>query len=328
VSTRAVARVVALGGGHGLFASLSALRHVVDDLTAVVTVADDGGSSGRLRQEFGVLPPGDLRMALAALCGDDDWGQTWARVLQHRFAGHGEMRGHVVGNLLIVSLWEQLDDHVAALDWVGRLLGARGRVLPMALTPLVMSAQIRGVDPAAPDEVTTVRGQVEVATSGGTILSVALDPAEPTPCEEALQAVRAADWVVLGPGSWFTSVIPHLLVPQLCRAVVETRGRVLVVLNLSPQAGETPGFQPADHLAALLEHAPHLRVDTVLADARSVSDRWALEEAVEKAGARLVVADIAMDDGSPRHDPVKLAAAYDDLLGGGPGSHPGNAEGD
>ena len=139
--------VVALGGGHGLHASLSALRRVVDRLTAVVTVADDGGSSGRLRQEFGVLPPGDLRMALAALCGDDEWGQTWAQVLQHRFAGDGDMRGHVTGNLLIVSLWEQLGDHVQALDWVGRLLGASGRVLPMALTPLVMTAQIRGVDP-------------------------------------------------------------------------------------------------------------------------------------------------------------------------------------
>ncbi len=127
--------VTALGGGHGLSASLSALRRLPVEITAVVTVADDGGSSGRLRSEFGVLPPGDLRMALAALCGDDEWGETWAEVLQHRFAGTGEMRGHVTGNLLIVSLWELLGDHVSALDWVGRLLGARGRVLPMALTP-------------------------------------------------------------------------------------------------------------------------------------------------------------------------------------------------
>ncbi len=308
------AAVVALGGGHGLHASLSALRRVVDDLTAVVTVADDGGSSGRLREEFGVLPPGDLRMALAALCGDDEWGQTWADVLQHRFAGHGDMRGHVVGNLLIVSLWEQLGDHVAALDWVGRLLGASGRVLPMALTPLVMTAQIRGVDPAAPDEVTTVRGQVEVATSEGTIQSVALDPPDPAPCPEAVLAVRAADWVVLGPGSWYTSVIPHLLVPDLCRAVVDTRGKVIVVLNLAPQDGETPGFAPADHLAALLEHAPDLRVHTVLADVRSVRDPGSLETAVKEAGARLVLADIAADDGSARHDPVKLAAAYDAVI--------------
>jgi uncharacterized cofD-like protein len=311
------ASVVALGGGHGLHASLSALRRVVTHLTAVVTVADDGGSSGRLRQEFGVLPPGDLRMALAALCGDDEWGQTWAEVLQHRFAGDGEMRGHVVGNLLIVSLWEQLGDHVQALDWVGRLLGASGQVLPMALTPLVISARIRGADPKDPEAVTTVRGQVEVATSGGTIQSVALDPADPVPCAEAVQAVRDADWVVLGPGSWFTSVIPHLLVPELCRAVVETRGRVLVVLNLAPQAGETPGFDAVDHLAALLEHAPDLRVDTVLADVRSVPDPASLESAVKSVGARLVVADIAADDGSPRHDPVKLAAAYDAVIGGG-----------
>jgi uncharacterized cofD-like protein len=304
-----------------LHASLSALRHVVDDLTAVVTVADDGGSSGRLREEFGVLPPGDLRMALAALCGDDEWGQTWAQVLQHRFAGQGDMRGHVTGNLLIVSLWEQLGDHVAALDWVGRLLGAAGRVLPMALTPLVMTAQVKGAEPDRPDDVTTVRGQVAVATSGGQILSVALDPPDPTPCVEAVAAVRDADWVVLGPGSWFTSVIAHLLVPELCRALVETRARVVVVLNLAPQDGETPGFDQADHLAALLEHAPELQVHTVLADVRSVRDHDVLRAAVESAGARLVVADVAADDGAPRHDPSKLAAAYSVVMG--PPEHPG-----
>ncbi|MEO6511353.1 MAG: uridine diphosphate-N-acetylglucosamine-binding protein YvcK [Nocardioides sp.] len=318
------AAVVALGGGHGLYASLAALRRVVDDLTAVVTVADDGGSSGRLREEFGVLPPGDLRMALAALCGDDEWGQTWAGVLQHRFAGDGDMRGHVVGNLLIVSLWEQLGDHVSALDWVGRLLGASGRVLPMALTPLVITAQIRGVDPEAPDEVSTVRGQVEVATSGGTIQSVALEPPDPATCTEAVEAVRAADWVVLGPGSWYTSVIPHLLVPELCRAVVETRGKVLVVLNLAPQDGETPGFEPADHLSALLEHAPDLQVHTVLADRASVPDRAALATAVKAVGARLALADIAADDGSARHDPVKLAAAYDVVIAGRSGAREGD----
>ena len=136
--------VVALGGGHGLAVSLTALRGVTTDLTAVVTVADNGGSSGRLRDEFGVLPPGDLRMALAALCGDDRWGQTWARVLQHRFASEGEMDGHSMGNLLIVTLWDLLHDHVDGLDWVAGLLGARGRVLPMALTPLDITAEVQG----------------------------------------------------------------------------------------------------------------------------------------------------------------------------------------
>ena len=314
---------VALGGGHGLHASLSALRRlhddlVLDDLTAIVTVADNGGSSGRLRGEFGVLPPGDLRMALAALCGDGEWGQTWARVLQHRFAGEGEMRGHVVGNLLIVGLWELLGDPVQALDWVGRLLGASGRVLPMALTPMDIRAEVRGLDPADPDALTTVRGQAEVATTDGVIVEISLEPDLPTPCPEAVEAVRAADWVVLGPGSWFTSVIPHLMVPALREALVQTDARVVLVLNLDEQAGETHGFAPADHLAALAEHAPDLKVHTVLADLGTVGDsRAELEHAVAAYGAELVVADVADADGSPKHDPVRLAAAYSAIFARG-----------
>ena len=228
-------------------------------LTAVVTVADDGGSSGRLRSEFGVLPPGDLRMALAALCGDDEWGETWARVLQHRFAGTGEMRGHVVGNLLIVSLWELLGDHVEALDWVGRLLGARGRVLPMALTPLDITAEVSGLDPADPDALTTVRGQVAVATSHGTIESISLLPPDLPAVPEAVAAIRDADLVVLGPGSWFTSVLPHLMVPALRRG---PRPRPTPTSSSSSTWRRRParptGFGAADHLAVLLDHAPDL----------------------------------------------------------------------
>lgn len=308
--------VVAFGGGHGLHASLRALRRLVDDLTvdeltAVVTVADNGGSSGRLRGQFGVLPPGDLRMALAALCGDDDWGTTWSNVLQHRFAGHGDMNGHVVGNLLIVGLWEIMGDHVEGLDRVGRLLGAKGRVLPMALTPMDITAEVRGLDAADPDVLTTVRGQVEVATTDGVIVGIDLDPADPEPCPEAVAAVEEADWVVLGPGSWFTSVIPHLMVPAMRDALVRTDARVVVVLNLEEQAGETPGFGPADHLAVLAEHAPELRVHTVLADRGSVGDDLAeLQQMVAASGAELVVDDVAEHVGSARHDPALLASAY------------------
>jgi uncharacterized cofD-like protein len=183
-------RVVALGGGHGLFASLSALRRVSDALTAVVTVADDGGSSGRLRRDFGVLPPGDLRMALAALCGDDEWGTTWSRVVQHRFGGQGELAGHAVGNLLIVALWELLGDTVTGLDWVGRLLGAHGRVLPMAAVPLEITATVEGADPARPHELSTVHGQVACATTAGLIRSISLVPAAPAARPEAVAAVR------------------------------------------------------------------------------------------------------------------------------------------
>src|SRR5690348_10469407 len=178
-------KAVALGGGHGLFASLSALRRVTRHLTAVVTVSDDGYSSGRLRSEFGVLPPGDLRMALAALCSDDEWGRTWAQVLQHRFTSSGELHDHAAGNLLIVALWELLGGHVEGLDWVGRLLGAQGRVLPMAAVPLDIAALVGGADPAHPHDLSTVRGQVEVATTTGHVVSVELVPPNPPACPEA-----------------------------------------------------------------------------------------------------------------------------------------------
>ncbi|TKA10802.1 uridine diphosphate-N-acetylglucosamine-binding protein YvcK [Actinacidiphila oryziradicis] len=309
----ATPKVVALGGGHGLSASLSALRRITQELTAVVTVADDGGSSGRLREEMGVLPPGDLRQALAALCGDDEWGRTWARVIQHRFASGGDLHGHAVGNLLIVALWEQLGDPVAALEWVGRLLGAHGRVLPMSAVPLELTASVRGHDPAAPDEITTVRGQATVALTPGEVQEVQLVPSDPPAVPEAVQAVLDADWVVLGPGSWFSSVMPHLLVPDLVCALMETRARKVLTLNLAPQPGETDGFSPQRHLEVLARHAPKLTIDVVLADEAAVPDRESLAEAAERLSGTVELARVAAPDG-PRHDPEQLAAAYDRIF--------------
>ncbi|MFI0408410.1 uridine diphosphate-N-acetylglucosamine-binding protein YvcK [Actinomadura sp. 3N508] len=305
-------KVVALGGGHGLYASLSALRRVTDRLTAIVTVADDGGSSGRLRRELGVLPPGDLRMALAALCGDDEWGQTWRDVVQHRFRSEGDLRGHAVGNLLIVALWELLGQEgaVDGLDWVGRLLGAHGRVLPMAAVPMDIVAEVRGADPSRPDEITHVKGQVACAKTPGSVLGVSLVPADPPACPEALAAVDDADWIVFGPGSWFTSVLPHLKVPALARALAGSRARRAVALNLAPQPGETDDFSPQTHLEVLRAHAPGLSVDVVLADRGVVDDPAALDKAVQEIGGRLVLADVAADDGSPRHEPARLAQAF------------------
>ena len=219
-----------------------------------------------------MLPPGDLRMALAALCGDDRWGQTWARVLQHRFESDGEMSGHSMGNLLIVTLWELLHDHVDGLDWVAGLLGARGRVLPMATAPLDITAEVRGAG-ADPDEVSTVRGQVEVATTAGQVLSVALDPADAAACPEAVAAIGDADWVVLGPGSWYTSVLPHLLVPGLRDALCRTSARVVVSMNLEPHTEETRGYDLADHLEVMLRLAPELSVHAVLVDPVALRER-------------------------------------------------------
>jgi uncharacterized cofD-like protein len=310
-------KVVALGGGHGLSASLSALRRVTRQLTAIVTVADDGGSSGRLRRQFGVLPPGDLRMALAALCGDDEWGTTWSRVVQHRFAGDAGLGGHAVGNVLIVALWELLGDSVQGLDWVGRLLGAHGRVLPMASVPLDLVAEVEGADPARPHEMSTVRGQVASATTTGRVRSVSLIPRNPPACLEAVTAILDADWVVLGPGSWFTSVLPHILVPELAQALVSTKANRIIVLNLAAQPGETEGFSPQTHLEVLANHAPHLRVDIVLADSRAAGSAAAeLEKAAGLLGGRLVLADLAMRDGSPRHDPRQLAGAFAQIFEG------------
>jgi uncharacterized cofD-like protein len=310
-------RVVALGGGHGLSASLSALRRVTRQLTAIVTVADDGGSSGMLRRDFGVLPPGDLRMALAALCGDDPWGTTWSRVVQHRFTGRGGLGGHAVGNVLIVALWELLGDTVQGLDWVGRLLGAHGRVLPMASVPLDLVAEVEGADPARPGETVLVRGQAECASTTGRVRSVSLVPADPPACPEAVAAVREADWVVFGPGSWFTSVLPHLLVPELASALIATPARRLVALNLVPQPGETDGFSPHTHLEVLAEHAPELRVDVVLADRAAAAGTTAeLEKAAAMLGARLVLTELAMRDGTPRHDPRWLAGAFAEIFEG------------
>jgi uncharacterized cofD-like protein len=307
--------VVALGGGHGLAASLTALRLVTDRITAVVTVADDGGSSGRLRAEFGVLPPGDLRMALAALCDDTVWGHQWRDVLQHRFAGEGQLGGHTVGNLLIVSLWDLLGDTVGGLDLVGRLLNASGRVLPMAAVPLNIEASVVGTDPSRPLEITTVRGQVKVATTTGRVLSVRLNPEEPPACEEAVAAIRSADWLILGPGSWFTSVMPHLLVPGVRDALMETRAKRILALNLVMHTGETVGFSAKDHLEVLAAHAPALHLDVVLADPAIVADETLLRRAARDMGAELVLARVEDRRQPGLHDPLRLAAAYRDIIG-------------
>jgi uncharacterized cofD-like protein len=251
-------------------------------------------------------------MALAALCGDDEWGRTWARVLQHRFASKGELHNHAAGNLLIVALWELLGGHVEGLDWVARLLGAQGRVLPMSSTALNINALVGQLDGdgSLTGEIDTVVGQHAVATAPGPVVAVELVPPDPPACPEALAAIAEADWVVLGPGSWFSSVIPHLLVPELRQALLETRAGRLVTLNLSAEGGETEGFTPEMHVEVLGAYAPDLHLDAVVADPGSIPDEALLRRVSSEFGAELVVAKIARADGTPRHDPKRLADAY------------------
>ena len=222
-----------------------------------------------------------------------------------------------MGNVLIVALWELLGDTVQGLDWVARLLGAHGRVLPMASVPLDLVAEVEGADPARPEALATVRGQVACASTTGRVRSVSLIPADPPACPEAVTAIGEADWVVLGPGSWFTSVIPHLLVPDLARALITTPARRIVALNLVPQPGETEGFSPQTHLEVLADHAAQLRVDVVLADRGAAAGTAAeLDKAAGRLGGRLVLADLAMRDGTPRHDPRQLAGAFAEIFEG------------
>ena len=303
-------KVVAFGGGHGLSATLRALRRLNGDLpldiTAVVTVADDGGSSGRLRATRDILPPGDLRQALAALARATET----ADLFQHRFSGADDIAGHPVGNLVITALMELAGDPVGALDRAAAMLRCEGRVLPMSREPLHIEADL-----SEGGEVVTVRGQHEVAVTTKTIDRVRLSPPRPAACSEAVRAVEQADWLLFGPGSWFTSVIPHLLVPGLADAILRSNAQRLVTLNLAADS-ETAGLTLPEHLAALRRYLPGLQVDVVLADGKAVGDPEPVHRAAESLGARLVLAPVAVIDGSPRHDPQALAAALEPLLRG------------
>jgi uncharacterized cofD-like protein len=309
-------RVVAFGGGHGLAAALAAWRQLTPDVTAVVTVADDGGSSGRIRRELPVLPPGDLRMALAALAGAGEREQDLAALLQHRLGGTGGLAGHSVGNLLLTGLVElHGGDTVRALDVLAGLLGARGRVLPMADVPLDLVARVEPVDREDRTQVRTIRGQVAIATTPGRVREIRLSPADPPVNPAVLDAIAAADVVSLGPGSWYTSVLPHLLVPQLRAALAAAAAKVVVVLNLEPQPGETDGFSPEEHVTVLQAHLNGVPLHSVIADADSVVDRRGLLSAVRSCGAELVLAPVADVGGAPRHDPVRLSAALASVVG-------------
>ena len=312
--------IACLGGGHGLFQTLLAARQCDPaNISAIVTVADDGGSSGRLRRELDIIPPGDLRMALAALSRNDDNGTLWAKTLQHRFGGTGALAGHAVGNLMIAGLAEVLGDMQAALDKVAELTDSYGRVLPMVNRPLSIEAEVAGLDDD-PRIIRSVRGQVAVATTPGQVRRVHLKPNDPQANPRALQAINESDIITIGPGSWFSSVLPHMLVPQIVDAISRSKALRVLVLNLSVEPGETSGFSVERHLHVLAQHAPKLQVDRVVIDRNldlAGSERSHVQRASKQLGAEVVFADVCMvtDDGLElnRHDPAKLASVLDSM---------------
>ncbi len=296
---------------------LKALRQVTPEITAIVTVADNGGSSGRLREEFNSLPPGDLRMALAALCGDDEWGKNWADLMQYRFTSDGELNGHALGNLLLAALWDRDGDPIQGLDRVGALLKVVGRVLPMSLQPLDIEGTFRNWQGTQ-----VIRGQTEVAIGKGSLENLSLMPANARPTPEGLSAISSADWLTLGPGSWFSSVLPHLLLEEQRDAISGSVAKKIIVLNLdaNPNASgdEFAGYSPADHLKLIRKYAPKLTANFAIAD-ESIMNRGEsgreLKSIVNDMGGELIVADLAVSPGSNHHDPQKLSSVFRNIFG-------------
>jgi len=311
-------RVVALGGGHGLAATLTALRGVTSEITAIVTVADNGGSSGRLREEFPIFPPGDLRMALAALCGDDEWGRSWAEIMQYRFISDGPLDGHAVGNLLLAALWNKGEDPVAGLDRVGSLLKVIGRVLPMSQEPLDIEATFVNSTGRL-----IVKGQVEVATAKGRLESLRLHPENPPAHPESISAIAEADWIVMGPGSWFSSVLPHLLVPEQLQALISSKAKKLLILNLdsglsttaAATLGEYAGYTPLEHMQILESYAAGLNFDYVIADESLISQGDEIADHLSSTGGELIVADLCEKNEFFHHSPKKLTSLFAHIAG-------------
>lgn len=337
-------RVVALGGGHGLSAILAALRTVTSDLVAIVTVADDGGSSGRLRAGMpGLLPPGDLRMALCALAADTAEAQAWAAVLQHRF-DRGELKGHPVGNLVLAGLFEASETPAAALGRLAALMGAVGTVLPLADEPVEIAGDVLGAE--APTAISVVRGQVALASTSGRVQRAWLEPADPAVSAEVVAALERADIITLGPGSLFTSQLPHLLTPAVIDAMASTAASFVYVLNLEPQPGESDGLDPAGHLETLRAHLPTFRPDVVIADSgvtpSGSPDHRRLIKLAARWGSVVVHRQVALAGRPGEHDPALLADALraacevvqdgaptgQDPAGGRPGGRPGRERGD
>jgi uncharacterized cofD-like protein len=308
VGGRAGPRVVAIGGGHGLAQALRAVTHYAGVTHAVVTVADDGGSSGRLAPALAIPPPGDIRQCLIALTPEDT---VWRRLFEYRFDG-ADVVGHSLGNLIIASLADLEGDFEAALRASERLLGSVGSVVPASPQRLSLTAVIEG---------TPVHGQVNIATSRGKLESLAVLPPDAEASPSAVAAIQAADQIVLGPGSLFTSVVATLLVPGLAEAVNGSGAQLVYVSNMMTQDGETLGMDCREHLEALLSFTGLRSPTAIVANSEPIQVAAPLEalqadpEIMQTYGVDTITRDL-LDEGAdwPRHDPAKLGEVLRQLI--------------
>jgi len=313
-------RIVVIGGGTGLSTMLRGLKHASSNLTAIVTVTDDGGSSGRLMREYNVLPPGDIRNCIVALADNEG---LMADLFQYRFEdGEHPLAGHSFGNLLLLAMCSVTGSFDEAIRETSRVLAVRGRVLPSTLDRVSLRAEMA--------DGSLLLGESAIAEAGrrSPIHRVALDPPDVAPLKEALDAIRQADAVIIGPGSVYTSLVPNLLVPGLADAVRHTKAIRIYVCNVMTQPGESDGFAASDHVRALEEHAGKGVFRIVLANTAMPSEearrRYAEQgamvvrpdiECIEHMGYRALAADFLNETNLVRHDPDKLAQAILEIIG-------------
>lgn len=308
-------KIVVVGGGTGLSTLLRGLKQYSCNLTAIVTVADDGGSSGKLRNELGIQPPGDVRNCLVALANTED---VMVKLFSYRFKG-GALENHSLGNLLLAGLTNIFGDFQKGIEQVGKVFAIRGKVFPSTLEQVVLFADF--------EDGTRVYGQTAVRDTEGKIHRVYLEPSDCHPLPEALQAIEEADLIVLGPGSLYTSVLPNLLVVGLREKIREVKAPCVYVCNVMTEKGETDGYRVSDHLKAILDHCGAGFIDAVLAAKGKINaplpERYGAEDAVpvitdpkevEKLGVKYYEANLMQVGNVVRHDPDRLAKELISLL--------------
>ncbi|MBS4213229.1 MULTISPECIES: gluconeogenesis factor YvcK family protein [Neobacillus] len=310
-------RIVVIGGGTGLPVLLRGLKQYPVDITAIVTVADDGGSSGRIREDLHVPPPGDVRNVLVAL---SDVEPLVEEMFQHRFKTSNELSGHSLGNLIIAAMTSITGNFVHAIQEMSKVLNVRGKVLPAANQSVVLHAEM--------EDGTIVSGESKIPYSGKKINRVFLTPKQIRPLPETIQAIRQADLIILGPGSLYTSLLPNLLVPRLGDEVCRSHAKKVYICNLMTQAGETHGYTASDHVRAIYDHMSRAFIDTILVNNEEIPQDVQLRYNEELAhpvlydvdrltelGLETVYADIAnLENGALRHDPKKVAKILYNLL--------------
>ncbi len=310
-------KIVAIGGGHGLSVLLRGLKQYTTNITAIVTVADDGGSSGRLRRELGVLPPGDFRMCIAALADDES---LVTQLFQYRFGGGNGLSGHSFGNLFIAAMAELTGSFERAVVESSKVMAIKGRIVPSTLQDVTLCAELRELTPptsgvSADPARTAVRGESSIGKTGYPIERVWLEPHDPQAFPDAVRAILDADAVVIGPGSLFTSVMPNLLVTGITQAIKQSRARRIYVANVATERGETDKFTLSDHIKALEQHIGRGIIDTVIANNAvpaefkppSGVDMVLAEESLQGGTARVITANVSDSEQPWRHDPQKLA---------------------